>query len=84
MSPRVVFLADKLDPQKIDRYPFLDEIEELARGSLDAALLRFLELSTSDHLRHGRLIHPESIEFRNELLLAAPAHTGPLQETSSG
>ena len=79
---KVVFLADKLDPQKARRYPFLPEIEDLARDSLDAALLRFLELSTADHLRHGRLIHPASIELRNELLLAASDHTASVHVTS--
>ena len=67
---KVVFLADKLDPQKAGRYPYLGEIEELARDSLDAALLRFLSLSTADHLRQGRLVHPESVHLRNELILA--------------
>ena len=67
---KIVFLADKLDPQKALRYPYLPEIEELAQGSLDAALLRFLELSIADHLRQGRLVHPESIMLRNELILA--------------
>ena len=66
---KVVFLADKLDPQKARRYPYLDEIDELAQESLDAAVVRFLELSTADYLKQGRLIHTESIEFRNQLLL---------------
>ena len=81
---KVVFLADKLDPQKARRYPFLPEIEELARDSLDAALLRFLDLSTADHLSQGRLIHPASIELRNELLLAASEHTETLRASSRG
>ncbi len=68
---KVVFLADKLDPQKAHRYPYLGEIDRLAQNSLDSAISRFLELSTTDYLRQGRLIHPESIEFRNELLLAS-------------
>ena len=67
---KVVFLADKLDPQKAPRYPYQDEIWRLAEDSLDRAVARFLELSTADHLRQGLLVHPESIEFRNELLLA--------------
>ena len=70
---RIVFLADKLDPQKARRYPYLPEIEELACDSLGAALLRFLELSTADHLRQGRLVHPESVHLRNELILASGA-----------
>ena len=68
---KAVFLADKLDPQKAGRYPYLPEIEEMARDSLDAALLRFLDLSIADHLRQGRLVHPESIMLRNELVLAS-------------
>lgn len=68
---KIVFLADKLDPQKAGRYPYLDEIEELARDGLDAALLRFLSLSTADHLRQGQLVHPESVHLRNELILAS-------------
>ena len=66
---KVVFLADKLDPQKAHRYPYLGEIDELAQNSLDDAVVRFLELSTADYLKQGRLIHTESIEFRNQLLL---------------
>ena len=57
---KVVFLADKLDPQKARRYPFLPEIEDLARDSLDAALLRFLDLSTADHLA-TRSTHPPRV-----------------------
>ena len=43
MSPvaKVVFLADKLDPHKLRRYPYLEELSVTALGSLDAAVLMF-------------------------------------------
>ena len=72
---KVVFLADKLDPQKVSRFPYLDEIRSLARQSLDLALLEFLNRGLEWFLRNGELIHPASLELRNELILAV--HGGP-------
>ena len=66
---KVVFLADKLDPDKIGRYPYLNEIRRLAEESLDRALLEFLEQGLANFLREGQMIHPESVELRNELLV---------------
>ena len=66
---KVVFLADKLDPDKIGRYPYLNEIRRLAEESLDRALLEFLDQGLANFLREGQMIHPESVELRNELLV---------------
>jgi HD superfamily phosphohydrolase YqeK len=38
---KVVFLADKLDPQKEGRYPYLTQLKEIAMESLDRAMLEF-------------------------------------------
>ena len=65
---KVVFLADKLDPQKVARYPYLDKISSLAKESLDRALVEFLDLELVDFLKQGYLIHPGSLELRNELM----------------
>ena len=65
---KVVFLADKLDPQKVERHPQLERVETLAKDSLDRAILEFLNQSLAYLLRQGRLIHPESVELRNELM----------------
>ena len=66
---KVVFLADKLDPQKISRYPFLGELRNMASSSLDRALLKFLDGELVSLLKMGSLVHPASIAARNELLL---------------
>ena len=65
---RVVFLADKLDPTKDRRYPFNVQVRGLAEKDLDAALLAFLDGDISGHLGRGGVVHPASVELRNELL----------------
>ena len=68
---KVVFLADKLDPQKASRYPFIPELKELAMASLDLAVLDFLSREISSLVRQGSLLHPVAVEARNNLLLQA-------------
>ena len=65
---RVVFLADKLDPTKDRRYPFNSRVRELAPHDLDGALLAFLDGDISGHVGRGGVVHPGSVELRNELL----------------
>ena len=74
LSPtaKVVFLADKLDPQKVSRYPYLGELEGLAKNSLDRAIFEFLSRELVSLLQRGSLVHPVSVETRNELAPATP------------
>ena len=67
---KVVFLADKLDPNKVRRYPYLNEVQRLAEESLDRAILEFLDQGLLYFVREGQLIHTESVELRNELMMA--------------
>ena len=66
---KVVFLADKLDPLKRARYPFLPELKVLALQNLDVAVLDFLNRELAALLRQGSLVHPISVEARNDLLM---------------
>jgi len=66
---KVVFIADKLDPQKMRRYPYLPELKTLALADLDKAVLEFLTRETISYLQEGGLVHPLSIEARNELIV---------------
>ena len=79
-TAKIVFLADKLDPQKEARYPYLPLIRDLAMESLDDAIVEFLSREIATLVKGGHLVHPLSIEARNELLLvkrhpADPSHT---------
>ena len=67
----IIFLADKLDPAKRQRYPWQPELAELAFADLPAAMLLFLTRNLARLLDAGVPIHPAGIAARNALLLAA-------------
>ncbi len=66
---KVVFLADKLDPRKVARFPYLEEVAVKSKDSLDLAILEYLDKTIEYFLGNGNLVHTASIEFRNELLI---------------
>ena len=68
---KLVFLADKLDPQKLPRYPYQPHLRELALNDLDAALVEFFTREMVSLASRGELIHPAMLEVRNALLAAA-------------
>ena len=70
---KVVFLADKLDPNKLKKYPYQPLIMELARENLDAALLEFLTRQIVELTGRGLLVHPMMVKTRNALLAAGAA-----------
>ena len=65
---KVVFLADKLDPQKARTYPYLPLLRKLALEDLDRAILEFLTRETISMASQGLLVHPMVVETRNHLL----------------
>ena len=67
---KVVFLADKLDPAKARRYSFIDGVRALAAEDLDGALEAFLSGELRRLVGAGELVHPASVEARNELVAA--------------
>ena len=64
---KVVFLADKLDPNKRKKIPYQPEIMELARENLDAAILEFLSCQVADLTARGKEVHPVMLEARDSL-----------------
>ena len=75
MTPleQAVFIADKLDPSKIGRYPFLPEVEAAAHRDLDEGMRLFIDRQAAAFLEHGDLVHPGMIDARNDALLALKA-----------
>ena len=76
---KIVFLADKLDPEKIAWYPYLPHLRQLAREDLGRALLEFLTRETVSLASHGLMVHPAVGETRNHLLAAL----GPAQASAA-
>jgi predicted HD superfamily hydrolase involved in NAD metabolism len=67
---KALFLADKIEPEKVDRIPELEEVRRLAGHDPDEALLRFLNYQVRRSTELGWLLHPNLVAARNELLLA--------------
>ena len=65
---KAVFLADKLDPSKQRRYPFIDSVMSQSRENMDTAILTFLDRELIRLLEMGELVHPASVDARNDLL----------------
>ena len=65
---KVVFLADKLDPWKVERASFLRRVEETARTDLDAAILHYLDKTIERLVEDGQMVHPTAVKYRNDLI----------------
>lgn len=70
MSPlaKVLFLADKLEPDRDRYYGGLDPIRALARTDLDAAVLKLYAWRVSDLVDDGRPVDDRLIRARNALI----------------
>ncbi len=62
-----MFVADKIDPHKIERWPALQEVRALADESLEAAALAYLDLSLARGEREGWEVHPMVLRAREVL-----------------
>ena len=69
---KLVFLADKLDPQKIAYYPYLPKLKELAFQDLDRGVLEFATREIIARTEKGEMVHPVVVETRNALLAGVP------------
>ena len=67
----VVFLADKLDPDKAARNPLHEQLKKEAQENLEKAVADYLTAELSSLLAQGSLLHPASVEARNDLLMRA-------------
>ena len=66
---KLIFLADKLDPQKSAVYSYQAKLHDLALESLDLALLEFLSREMAARVEKGETVHPASVNARNSLIL---------------
>ena len=58
---KVVFVADKLEPWKVDADPALGPIRQVADSDLDAAVIAILEKREVDFAAAGKTQHPQSL-----------------------
>ncbi len=66
---KLIFLADKLDPQKSAVYSYQAKLHDVALESLDLALLEFLSREMAIRIERGETVHPASLDARYSLIL---------------
>lgn len=63
-----MFIADKVEPEKLARWPALQRVRQLADVSLEAAALAYLELIIGRGLTEATPVYVPAIVTRNALL----------------
>ena len=63
-----MFIADKVDPHKVKRWPALAEVRDLAKASLKEAALKYLDLRLTEGMERRWTVHPMATLTRNALL----------------
>lgn len=63
---KIIYLADKIEENR--DYENVEEFRMLAKQDLDKAMISFLDYTIVRTIKKGHLIHPDTIELRNELL----------------
>ena len=69
---RVVFVADKIEPEKVRWDPSLERVAATAEEDLDAALLEYLGREIALRADRGDAMHPRSLTLRRELAMPKP------------
>ena len=66
---KIVFIADKIEPRKIEKYPELGTILDIVMDDLDGAILRYLALRIRSIMADGGVVHPRALDTWNWLVL---------------
>lgn len=64
---KIIYLADKIEENRT--YEEVETLRKLAKEDLDKAILFVLDFTIQKSIRKQTLIHPDTIELRNELIL---------------
>ncbi|MGQ9572795.1 MAG: bis(5'-nucleosyl)-tetraphosphatase (symmetrical) YqeK [Dehalococcoidia bacterium] len=67
---KVIFVADKIEPGKVQAKPALATVRALADDDLDGAILEYLDQMLETARQERWPLHPDAVAARNELLLA--------------
>jgi predicted HD superfamily hydrolase involved in NAD metabolism len=70
MAPleQVLFVADKVEPHKLDREPRMALVRSKAESDLSAGVLEYLNWSIEKAVRKQWMLHPRTLEARNDLI----------------
>lgn len=64
---KIIYLADKIEETR--KYPEVEDLRRLAKQDLDKAMLFVMDFTIQKSIKKQTLIHPDTIEMRNTLIL---------------
>jgi predicted HD superfamily hydrolase involved in NAD metabolism len=67
---KLIFVADKIEPQKVARAEAVQHVAALAERDLDVAMLAYLDHHLTVAAATGWPLHPRTVAARNELIAA--------------
>lgn len=67
MLERIIYLADMIEPNR--SFDGVEELRELAEKDIDGACIAACELTIRYTMAKGKLIHPNTVFARNDLIL---------------
>ena len=73
LMAKIIFIADKIE--KTRSYEGVEELRKLAFIDIDSAIIKIIDFTTKKCINEEKLIHPNSIETRNKLLLGKKWNT---------
>ena len=65
---KIVFIADKVEPMKVTKNPFLKSVEALIYKDVDSAIKKYLSVRSKMLFDTGAVIHPLAIDTWNSLI----------------
>jgi predicted HD superfamily hydrolase involved in NAD metabolism len=71
---KVLFVADKIEPDKLLRRASLQAVYDAAEDNLDAGILSYLDLYLEEAVQRGWLLHPRVLEARNDVITRLSAN----------
>ena len=67
MLDKIIFVSDKIEETR--NYIDIEDYRELAIKDIDACVIKILEFTIIDNINKNKLIHPNSILARNEIIV---------------
>lgn len=64
---KIIYLADKIEETR--NYAEVEELRKLAKQDLDTAMLFVMDFTIQKSIKKQTLIHPDTIETRNDILI---------------
>lgn len=64
---KIIYIADYVEPGR--DYDGVDELRKLAFSDLNKAIMVGLDFTITDLIQRGETIHPDTVHFRNDLVI---------------